>query len=91
MDQWIDFGKNFGIPLLMLGGLAYFLVKYVWPFVTDQIKEAQVARKQEIEKFVETIRLRDVQAHVIQEKHLKALEAMTRELRSVKEELRNNK
>jgi Na+-translocating ferredoxin:NAD+ oxidoreductase RnfG subunit len=90
MNDWIEFGKNFGVTLLMLAALAYFLMRHVWPFVTKQIEEAHAQRKEEIAKFVDTIRARDVLMAEDRREHIRALEAMTHELRSFREQLRNN-
>jgi len=89
MEQWIDVASKFGIPVAMLIGLAYFVVRHVWPFVTKQIEDAQSQRKTEIEKFVETIRSRDILMAEGQREHLKALEAMTMEIRGLRDEIRN--
>ena len=76
MEQWIEIAGKFGIPVVMLGMLGYFLLKHVWPFVTRQIEAAQAERKIEVDKFVETIRARDVMMAEIQERNLKALEGL---------------
>jgi hypothetical protein len=90
MDQWIDVASKFGLPVMMLLGAAYFLLKHVWPFVTRQIEEAHAQRKEEIAKFVETIRARDVLMAEDRRQHLKALETLTNELRGIRKELRDN-
>lgn len=72
-------------------GLAYFLVRHVWPFVTSQIEDAKSQRKTEIEKFVDTIRARDTLMAEGQREHLRALEMMTTEIRALREEVRKNR
>lgn len=90
MNEWIDVAGKFGIPVVMLALLAYFLARHVWPFVTSQIEDAKTQRKAEIEKFVDAIRARDVLMAESQREHLKALEAMTAEIRALPEKIRNN-
>lgn len=81
MEQWIDVAGKFGIPVVMLALLAYFLARHVWPFVTSQIEDAKVQRKAEVEKFVETIRMRDVLMAETQRETMRALNEMTAEIR----------
>ena len=81
MEQWIKIAGQFGIPVALLALLAYFLLKHVWPFVTKQIEAAQAERKIEVDKFVETIRARDVLMAETQRETVKALESMTAEIR----------
>lgn len=88
MEQWIDVASKFGIPVVMLGLLAYFLAMRVWPFVTSQIEDAKAQRKIEVEKFVDTIRSRDVLMAESQRENLKALEAMTIEIRGLRDDVR---
>lgn len=39
--EWIQVGQAFGLPVLMLAAIGWFLVKHVWPFVTRQVEDAQ--------------------------------------------------
>jgi hypothetical protein len=89
MEQWIDIAGKFGIPVALLLLAGWFLAKKVWPFVVEQIKEAQTQRQAETAKFVETIRTRDVLMAESQRENLKALEAMTVEIRGLRDEIRN--
>jgi hypothetical protein len=92
MEQWIDIAGKFGIPVALLMLLGYFLLKHVWPFVTKQIEDAKSERKadmeaakserkEEIGKFMDTLRARDVMIAEISQRHVKALESLTIEIR----------
>ena len=43
MTEWIEVGKTFGVTFLVLIGVAFFWVKYVWPFITQQVKDSKEA------------------------------------------------
>jgi hypothetical protein len=89
IDQWVELLSKFGLPVVGLGGAAYFLLCHVWPFVKGQIEEAQAARKAEIDKFVETIRQYHMLLSESQRETLRALEAITKELTAIRETMRN--
>lgn len=93
MEQWTDIAGRFGIPVVIIAAVGWFLYKKVWPFVTEQITEAQAQRKLEVERFVETIRARDTLMGEMQREHLKALTTMaaefTGEMRALRDEVKN--
>lgn len=79
MEHWIDIASKFGIPAVALGLIAW----KGWPFVVEQVKQAQASHRQLEEKltalsdkFADTIRGRDVMMAEIQERNLKALEGL---------------
>lgn len=86
--HWIDIASKFGIPLALLLALGWFLAKTVWPFVTKQIEQAQADRKTEIDKFDNTIKTRD--ALMVQQwrEHLHALDAMTEQIRGLRDDIK---
>jgi hypothetical protein len=90
MDQWIEIISKFGIPIAALVGVAYFLLKQVWPFVVAQIEEAQKQRKAEIDKFIETVRARDVLLVESQREHISALREITKEITALRDIVRGN-
>jgi hypothetical protein len=51
----LTFGAQFGVPLLMLLGIAFFFTRYVWPYMTAQNTAAQAQRDSERTKFFETL------------------------------------
>jgi hypothetical protein len=91
MEQWAKIAGQFGIPIIILGALSWFLYKRVWPFIVDQIKEAQALRKLEVERFVETIRNRDIMMGEMQREHTKSLDAIVAEIRGLRTDLRIDK
>ena len=93
-NSWISIAKIYGPLGLIVLALASFLYKTIWPFVVKQIEDskadrkveletAKAERKEEIAKFVETIRARDVLMADIQERHVKAIEAIAVEIRGM--------
>jgi len=90
MDQWVKIAGQFGIPVALLMLLAYFILRHVWPFVTRQIQDAQTQRAAEIEKFDNTIRKRDGLMVQQWQEHLKALDAITGEIRGLREDIQTN-
>jgi hypothetical protein len=89
IDQWVELFSKFGLPVVGLGGAAYFLARHVWPFIKGQIEEAQAARKAEIDKFVDTIRQYNVLLAESQRENLRALDAITKELTAIRETMRS--
>jgi hypothetical protein len=90
MDQWLDIASKFGIPVTMLGLLTLFIVRHVWPFVIGQIEDAKAQRKIEVDKFMDALRTRDTMMSEAQRGHLKAIEAMTVEIRGLRSEVRKS-
>jgi len=95
LDKWIVIAGQFGLPVAMLVLIGWFLVRKAWPFLTKQLEEAQLQRKAEIEKFIaqsekfiETIRGRDILIAESQREHLKAFHLMTEEFRSLRDEVK---
>lgn len=77
MEEWLKIAGQFGVPVALL----VLLVWKGWPFVVKQIEDAKADRKAEAEKFVETIRARDILMAETQRQTVKALESMTAEIR----------
>jgi hypothetical protein len=101
MPEWIDATSKFGIPVGLLILIGWIFVKFIWPFYTKQVEAsnadrradmeaARADRKEEVSKFVDTIRARDVLLADITERNLKALDGIMIELRGLREEVRNN-
>jgi hypothetical protein len=101
MPEWIDATSKFGIPVGVLILIGWVFVKYIWPFYTKQVEAgnadrradmeaARSDRKEEVSKFVETIRARDVLLADITERNLKALDGIMNELRGLREEVKQN-
>lgn len=87
MDQFVDIAGKFGIPVALLGLICWFVARKVWPFVMKQIEEGQTQRKAEIDKFDSTIRTRDALLVQQWQEHLKALDAITGEVRGLRSDL----
>jgi hypothetical protein len=97
MDKWVDAASQLGVPALMFLLLAYFIYKSVWPFITDQIKDAQAQRKAEAEqrkqqedRFIESLRLLNTSFSDTQKRNAKAIEALTEQIRSWRDDQRKN-
>src|SRR5262245_14471244 len=95
MDEWIKVAQTFGIASTGLALLAWFVAKKMWPFVVKQIEDAQSRSKALDEKFIlvanqftAAIRARDVLMAESQRETVKALEAMTKEISGLREEVR---
>lgn len=93
--SWVEIASKLGIPVGLLILIGWGFVKYLWPFYTRQVESdkadrkadleaARSDRKEEVAKFVETIRARDVLMADIQERNLKALEALTAKIEGSK-------
>lgn len=57
--DWVELGKSFGIPVLLLAAVGYFGVKSLWPFIKGQVEAAQNEGKKEREAFLEALERRD--------------------------------
>lgn len=54
MTDWITIGTTFGIPMLILAVIGYFVRSSVWPLVVKRIEQADAERQR-----VETERARE--------------------------------
>ena len=98
MDQWIKVAQTFGIAGAGLAMLAWFVARKIWPFIIRQIEDAQSRSKALDEKFVmiadkftDSIRARDVLMAETQRENIRALEAVTIEIRGLREEVRTSR
>lgn len=57
--DWLAFGKEFGVPLLMLAALGYFIAFHIWPLVTKQLEQTAADRRAELDKFLAALDKRD--------------------------------
>lgn len=57
--DWLEFGKTFGIPVLMLAAIGWFGAKSLWPFIKGQVEAAQAEGKKEREAFLVALERRD--------------------------------
>lgn len=57
--EWLEFGKSFGVPILLLAAVGYFFVKNIWPFVMEQLKDARSEGKTERDQFMKALERRD--------------------------------
>lgn len=46
MDGWVQIGTAFGVPMLILAGLAWFVATRVWPVVVKQIEFNQQQQRE---------------------------------------------
>lgn len=46
MPGWVQIGTAFGVPMLILAGIAWFVATRVWPVVVEQIKFNQQQQQQ---------------------------------------------
>jgi len=53
--DWIQIGSTFGIPVLMLIGIAYFTARNVWPFVVKRIEQNDARHQIETDKFLAAV------------------------------------
>src|SRR5215510_9550400 len=96
MSEWIKLAQTFGIAVAGLAMLAWFVAKRIWPFIVKQIEDAQSRSKALDEKFIlvadqftAAIRARDVLMAESQRETVKALEAVTKEISGLREEVRS--
>lgn len=59
--DWVDFGYRFGIPVLILAFLGFFMYKEAWPFLKDIVEGERSARAKEHESFIAALERRDEQ------------------------------
>lgn len=57
--DWIEFGRTFGIPVLLLAAMAWFGYKSLWPFIKGQVDAAQQEGRKEREAFMTALERRD--------------------------------
>lgn len=53
--DWIQIGSTFGIPVLLLAGIAVFVVRSVWPFVVKRVEQNDERHRLETERFLTTL------------------------------------
>lgn len=64
--DWIQIGSTFGIPVLLLFGIAYFAIRHIWPFVVKRIEQNDERHRIETEKFLGALdRLTSTQAEAL--------------------------
>lgn len=81
--DWIEFGNRFGIPLLVLAGVAWFVVRYAWPFITTQAWPFIIKQVEDFKKEREAERnqfLKERETERIQ--FLSSMELLTKERQS---------
>lgn len=79
--DWLDFILKVGVPTAALGGLAYFTVTRIWPFLVKQVEETNNERKSERREFMNALERRDSEF----EKVVKALESLSLVVRDFQE------
>lgn len=95
-NTWVDIASKFGLPvallLLLIWGAYQALIKLLWPFLVKQIEEAQAQLKLQTGQFIDTIRQRDNLMAESHRENMKALGALTDEIRCLSgdvQDLRN--
>lgn len=43
---------NFGVPFVLLAGIAWFASAKVWPFITSRIEKTDAERKEQQDQFI---------------------------------------
>jgi hypothetical protein len=98
--SWVKIAAQFGIPVVLLALAIYLAVKFVdkklWPLLVKQIEDAKAERRADLEHakaeraaFIETIRTRDVILAELTERHGKAFELITFELKGLHTKIDN--
>lgn len=59
MNDWVEIGKVFGLPALLLVGMGLFFYKKVWTFIECQVKDAQQHAAREQSEFIDALKRRD--------------------------------
>lgn len=59
--DWINIASTFGIPVVIIAAIGWFLVNHVWPFVTNQITSLNSERREERKEFLEALSRRDAE------------------------------
>jgi hypothetical protein len=90
MDQWIDIASKFGVPVTLLGLLAYFFSRRVWPFLTKMVEDSLARGKVQEETFMAALNKRDALMADMNDRQIKAFDAMSSELRNLTNEVRRN-
>lgn len=57
--EWLEFGRTFGLPVLLLAAIGVFFYRRIWPFLENQIKEAQTMAVRDREEFIAALKRRD--------------------------------
>ena len=55
MNEWVELAKTFGVPTAMIVALGWFMLKRVWPFLTEQIAIQQRHNEAISKEFVQAI------------------------------------
>ena len=53
MDKWIETASKNGITALALIALAWFLYKKIWPLIEKRLNDADIERKDNLQRFEE--------------------------------------
>jgi hypothetical protein len=54
-EAWIDAASKFGIPVVILAVVGWFLGKRVWPWMVSQVEKTQAAREKDLDRFSQQI------------------------------------
>lgn len=57
--DWLEFGRTFGLPVLLLTAVGIFFYKSIWPFLESQIKDAQERAEKDRDEFIAALKRRD--------------------------------
>jgi hypothetical protein len=87
--SWADTFEKVGIAGVIVLGVGYFVIKYLWPFLTAQINRSQDRLDGQTDRFAETIRHLTTLMAEDQRQHLNAFQEITKELRSLHEVIKN--
>lgn len=91
MTEWVTIGTTFGVPLLILAVIGYFIRSAVWPLVVKRIEQADADRQRaEIERakerveFLMALERRDTGMNILSEN----IRDLTREIKALRGEER---
>jgi hypothetical protein len=91
MDQWIDIASKFGVPVMMLAFLAYFVSRRIFPLFVRQLEDSNAQRKIEFEKFAEITEKARVLMSETQREHVAAMKELASEIRGYRDDVRKNR
>lgn len=57
--DWMEFGRIYGLPMLILAAIGLFGAKSLWPFIKEQVDAAQNEGRKEREAFLAALERRD--------------------------------
>jgi hypothetical protein len=85
--NWIDITLKLGVPVVILLFGGWFFVRELWPWGKKMFEEMVARQRTDLDRFTESLSNRDKMASETNRETVKALEALTNEVRGMRDDI----